>query len=166
MGKRGPQKKPTVMRIIEGNPSKRPVPEPGVVILEGEPFVPPHLSDDAQECVEMIKRMMPPKLYGEVDGFALSAYATAYAWHKYFSHAMSAPDFQTMVVGSTGALRPHPYFKLLKDQSGEMRAWGTRLGLDPAARAALIGLAPAAPEKPPSKFDGLIKTKNARRAKG
>ena len=155
MGSRGPQPKPNVLKLIDGNPGKRPVGAPGVVAT-GEPFIPDDLHDHAIECIEMIKRMMPPKVYAEVDGFALSAFATAYAWHRHCRHAMNDPNFQPMVLGSTGiAKRPNPYFKLLKDQSDQMRAWGTRLGLDPAARQALTGGAQA-PERPPSKFDGLM----------
>ena len=154
MGKRGPQPKPHALKVIEGNPGKRPIVAPGVVV-DGEPFIPDDLHDHAIECIEMIKRMMPPKLFGEVDGFALSAYATAYAWHRHCRHTMNDPNFEPMIKGSTGkSMRPNPYFKLLREQSDQMRAWGTRLGLDPAARQALVA-GVGAPERPPSKFDQL-----------
>lgn len=154
MGSRGPKPKLSVVRSLEGNPSKRAIPPSGFTV-EGEPFIPDDLSENAQECIEKIKEMMPPGVYGAIDGFALSAYATAYAWHRFFRHAMSDPNFKPLVKGSQGQQRAHPYFKLIKDQSSIMMSWGDRLGLDPKARQALMGVAPAQ-SAPASKFGGLM----------
>jgi phage terminase small subunit len=151
MGKRGPKPKLASIRKIEGNPSKRPIVDLGVEAL-GEVFAPDHLRDDATACIEMIRRSMPPKTYATVDTFALSAFATAWAWHKRATHEMNDPDFAPVVDGSKGQKQPNPWFRILKAMSEEMRSWGDRLGLDPKARAAL-----QLPEsKPRSKFDGLI----------
>ena len=151
MGKRGPRPKLASLKQLEGNPGKRAI---DVIGLEatGEVFAPEHLHDDAQACIEMVKRSMPPKTYATVDTFALSAFATAWAWHKRATHEMNAPDFAPIVEGSKGQKQPNPWFKILKAMSEEMRTWGDRLGLDPKARAALK----LPDEKPRSKFDGLI----------
>jgi len=154
MGNRGPKPKLVAMRLLEGNPSKRAMPPAGIDAM-GEPFIPPDLSDDAQECIEKIKELMPPGIYGAIDGFALSAYATAYAWHKFFRHEMTSPDFEPLVIGSTGQQKAHPYFKLIKDQSSIMMSWGDRLGLDPKARQAIAGAGNGA-QKPASKFGSLV----------
>lgn len=153
MGKRGPKPKLTVVAKLEGNPGKRAL-APAGLTAEGEPFIPDDLNNHAIECIEMIKRMMPPGVYGQIDGFALSAFATAYAWHRYFRHAMNDPDFKPLVKGSQGQQRAHPYFKLLQNQSAIMMSWGDRLGLDPKARQAITGH--IKPQKPMSKFGGLI----------
>ena len=40
-------KKPAALRILEGNPGKRPIDLSGVE-ASGEPFIPEHLPDDAR----------------------------------------------------------------------------------------------------------------------
>jgi|UPI0004BB123B P27 family predicted phage terminase small subunit len=151
MGKRGPKPKLARLQRLEGNPSKRPIDDFGIAAT-GEALVPDHLHDDAQACIELIKRSMPPKTYATVDTYALSSFATAWAWHKRATHEMNAPDFDPVVDGSKGQKQPNPWFRILKAMSEEMRSWGDRLGLDPKARAALK----LPDEKPRSKFDGLI----------
>src|SRR6478735_11372952 len=97
MGLRGPKKEPAAAQKLKGNPSKAPIVEP-VVIPEGEPFIPPHLDDDAQACIEQVKRAMPPGVYASVDSYALAAFATAWAWHKHAAHHMAAPGFQPVSI--------------------------------------------------------------------
>lgn len=155
MGLRGPKKEPAAVQKLKGNPSKAPVIEP-VVIPEGEPFIPPHLNEDAQACIEQVKRAMPPGVYASVDSYALSAFATAWAWHKHAAHRMAAPDFQPVSVDEKGTDRPSPWFRILNAASAEMRSWGDRLGLTPAARANLK--LPGQGEQK-SKFAGLVALK-------
>ena len=151
-GKRGRPKKPAELERLDGNPTKRPIIEPEVVGL-GEPFVPPHLHEDAQACIEHIKRSMPPRVYSALDSYALAAFATAWAWHKHAAHVMSDPAFVPIDTDDRGVQRPSPWFRVLNSQSAEMRSWGDRLGLNPAARASLK--LPGRDE-PKSKFDGLV----------
>lgn len=159
MGKRGPKPKLAVVRELEGNPGKRPMPHPGMEV-DGEPFIPDFIGEDAQACVELIKSIMPPKVYAGVDGFALSAYATNWAWFKYMAHAMQHPDFKPLVKGSVpGTERPHPYFKMIDNIQKLMMSWGDRLGLDPKARQALNNQ--GEPEAPVNKFQGLMSGRGA-----
>ena len=152
MGKRGPKPKPAAVERLEGNPGKRPIIEPMVVGL-GEPFVPPELHEDAQACIEHIKRSMPPKVYSALDSYALAAFATAWAWYKRAAHVMSDPAFEPIDTDQNGVQRPSPWFRVLNSQSAEMRSWGDRLGLNPAARTSLK--LPGQNE-PRSKFAGLV----------
>lgn len=146
-----PRKAPEERRL-DGNPGKRPIPVE-VSVPEGAPFVPEHLSEDAQICAEHIIRCFVTKSLREPDSYALAAFATAWAWHKAASHAMNDPDFEPLIVGSTGNLVPNPWFKILDQQARIMLAYAQKLYLTPADRAALAG---AGQEKPTSKFDGLI----------
>lgn len=152
MAGRGPKKEPAILQKLKGNPSKRPIVEPEVVGT-GEVFVPPHLHDDAQACIEMVKASMPPSVYCRLDSFALSAFATAWAWHKHAAHVMNAPDFQPVTIDEKGVSRPSAWFKVLNSQSAEMRGWGDRLGLTPSARA---NLKMPRPDEPKSKFGDLV----------
>ena len=149
--KRGSKPKHPAVRALDGNPGKRPIIDVQIEAL-GAVFVPDHLSDDAQACIEHITRMMPPAVYAAVDSYGLACFAAAWAWHKTAVHTMAAPGFVAIVKGSSGQEAMSPWFKVLKLASEEMRSWGDRLGLSPAARMAIK--MPAA-EKPTSKFGNL-----------
>ncbi len=153
MGDRGPRKKLPELDRLDGRPSKRdPLPDFGVEAV-GDAFVPDHLHEDAQACIEIIKASMPRGVYAKVDSFLLAAFAAAWALHKQAAHEISAPDFDHVVENKrTGAQQPNAWIKILNTQAEKLASLGDRLGLDPRARAGLK--LPA--ERPRSKFDGLV----------
>lgn len=153
MGKRGPKKKLAQLEALEGNPGKRPIAEP-TVIATGEAFVPEHINDDAKACIETIKRSMPDGVYALLDGFLLTGFAVAWAWHKKAVEVMEGDDFVPIEVMENGRTYQSAWFIILNQQGANMRSFGDRLGLDPKSRAAL-NIAKAE-EKPKSKFDGLM----------
>jgi phage terminase small subunit len=148
---RGRPRKSPDERMLDGNPSRTPIPV-DVFVPEGAPFVPEHLSEDAQACAEYILRCFKTKRMTGPDSYALSAFATAWAWHKAATHAMNSPDFMPVVVGSTGNEVPSPWFKILNEQARVMLAFAPKLYLTPADRAGLRG----ATEQPKTKFEGLL----------
>jgi hypothetical protein len=152
MGRRGPRPKLAAIKILEGNPGKHAIQEPGIEAF-GEPFVAEHLMDDARGCIEVIKASMPSSVYSALDSFHLAAFGTAWALHKMASHKINAPDFEWFVKGSTGARTPSPWLRILNQQATIIASLGDRLGLDPKSRAALK--LPGARQKR-SKFAGLI----------
>lgn len=156
MGKRGPRPKLPEIARLEGNPGKRPIVDSGIDAL-GEPFVPEHLHDDAQACMEVIKASMPPSVYSALDTYALAAFATAWAVHKRAAHEMNNPGFEWTVVTASGSLQPSPWIKIANSQAALLASLGDRLGLNPKARAALK----LPDEKPRSKFDGLLGAQTA-----
>lgn len=152
MGARGPRKKLPEIDRLDGNPSNRLIPDSGIQAL-GEAFVPEHLPDDAQACIEVIKASMPPKVYNALDSFLLAAFATAWALHKRAAHEMNNPEFKFIGLNSAGNETPSAWVKIANQQAMLLASLGDRLGLNPKARASLhLG----ADQKPVSKFDGLI----------
>ena len=154
MGARGPRKKLPELDRLDGHPSKSspPLPDFGIEAL-GDVFVPDHLHEDAQACVEVVKASMPPRVYAKVDSFLLAAFGAAWALHKQAAHEISSPAFEHVVTNErTGAQQPNAWIKILNTQAEKLASLGDRLGLDPRARAGLR--LPA--ERPRSKFDGLI----------
>jgi len=148
-----PQKKKIpAIQILEGNPSKRLLNAAGVEGL-GEPITPEHLLPDARACVEVIRESMPPRIYSRLDSFALAAFGMAWAVHKKAAETIAHPDFEWMVTNDNGNPVPNPWLKILNAQVPIMIALGSRLGLDPHARAALSAPSVRDPE---SKFAGLI----------
>jgi hypothetical protein len=59
-------KKPAALRILEGNPGKRPLDLPEVE-ASGAPFIPEHLPGDARGCIEVIQKSMPLSVYSGLD---------------------------------------------------------------------------------------------------
>ncbi|MDB5597393.1 MAG: terminase [Hyphomicrobiales bacterium] len=156
MARGRPRKAPEEHRL-EGNPSRRPIPIE-IFAPDGAPFVPDHLSDDAQACAELIIASFKTKRLTSVDSYALAVFTTAWSWHKAATHAMCDPEFKPIVPGSKGGMVPNPWFKILSDQARVMLAYAQKLYLTPADRAALRG---ADQERPLSKFAGLIGQKES-----
>lgn len=140
------------IQILEGNPSKRLLNAAGVEGL-GEPFTPEHLMPDARGCVEVIQASMPPRVYSRLDSFTLAAFGMAWAIHKKAAAEIARPDFEWLVPNQNGNLHPNEWLKILNAQVPILVSLGSRLGLDPHARASLSQPSARDPE---SKFAGLI----------
>jgi phage terminase small subunit len=139
--------------VFEGNPGQYPIEEIGIEGL-GQPFCPEHLCDDARGCMEVIKASMPSSVYSALDSFLLAAFAVAWSVHKKAALEISGRDFKFVhEVNGNGTLAQSPWLAILNKQAVILASLGSRLGLDPAARAALK--LPTAKQKK-SKFDGLI----------
>lgn len=152
MGARGPKKKLAVIEALEGNPSKRAIEDMGVAAL-GAPFIPDHLADDAQGCIDLITQSMPPKVYALVDTFLLAAFGVAWAIHKRAAHELAQPGFQFIVANAAGNEVQNTWIKVHTQQAMLMATLGDRLGLNPKARAQIKLPEPG---KQASKFDGLL----------
>lgn len=151
MGKRGPKPKPTRLRILEGNPSKRPVntaePTPS-----GVPECPEHLSDDGKAMWSQIMGSVPPGMISCADAPLLAAYCEAWSTHKAAVENLRNERTlfgQSMVTNG----KPSPYIRIMTDAARTMATLGSRLGLSPADRAGLK-IGDRKPEA--SKWAGLI----------
>jgi phage terminase small subunit len=137
MGARGPQKRLSALRRLEGDTSHRPIVDDSGIEAHGEPFVPEHLMEDARGCLDVIKLSMPSGIYSALDSFNLSNFAVAWAIHKKATIAISAPDFKMTLMNSKGTEVQNPLIKIVNQQAVVMASLGDRLGLDPRARRAL-----------------------------
>jgi len=77
----GRHKRHPELKRLDGNPGKRVI-DDLLIVPEGEPTAPPHLSDDGTACFDMIVGSMPPNLYAAIDTFALTAFAEAFRMPK------------------------------------------------------------------------------------
>jgi phage terminase small subunit len=145
-------KKPAAVRILEGNPGRRPIDLPEVE-ASGEPFIPEHLPDDARGCIDVVKSSMPPGVYSRLDSFLLAAFGMAWMIHKMAAIEVSNPAFEWTTTNTKGTQVPSPWLKILNQQAMILASLGDRLGLDPKSRAALK--LPSARQQR-SKFEGLI----------
>lgn len=134
---RGPGKKPTRLTVLEGNPGHRPLPtnelEPtGIVIM---PDYVTAMSLYAQEVWVRVVSSMPTGVYTTADTELVAQYATAAHLYKWASEVVSKEGLT--VTSPQGAITVHPAVRIMKQAADTTRSHGTRLGLDPAARAAM-----------------------------
>ena len=144
MGARGPSAMPTSLKLLEGNPGKRPLnfAEP---IPDGLPIKPKTLSRAAGETWNMLIESMPPGIYTKADSKNLAAYCEACAMQEQASVHLQAG----IVIDD----KISPWMRIFNEQVKLMSTLGSQLGCTPGARANLK----TPPKKAASKFDGLIK---------
>jgi P27 family predicted phage terminase small subunit len=146
---RGRKPKPPELKEALGNPGNRPIPEPAIKVKGTKPIIPDHLDDEAKACMEMIQRSMPADVYQTIDTFALTSFAVLWSLHR---QAVIALNLYGPVIEGKDGEKMNPWFRVMSDCAGKMKEIGSRLGLDPVARASLV----LPSDKPKGKFDGLL----------
>ena len=145
---RGRKPKPTRLKVITGNPGKRPLnynePRPDIEI----PECPPELSLAAQrEWQRLVGDLTTLRLLTNLDRAALAAYCGAYA---VWAEAMEAiQKFGAMVKSPSGYPIQSPYVAIANRQAELMMRIAAEFGFTPASRSRI---ATPSPEEP-SLFD-------------
>lgn len=132
MGKRGPKPKPSYLRLLEGNPSGRPInlDEP---ICELPPSKPAIVAADelaSQEWDRLI-RVMPPGLYTALHNPLLAMHCLAWSM---LVKAQAAIDEHGITVATERGRTTSPAVKVWKIATDTLLKTADRLGLHPAAR--------------------------------
>lgn len=156
----GRKLKPTHLKVIEGNPGKRPIPEEPKPDIGELPAPPEFLTAEAKEEWERISvQLHRLGLLTVVDVASLGAYCQAYGRWVLAERAiakMAANDVLTgglMIKTTNGNAIQNPLVGTSNKAASDMVRYAAEFGLTPAARARL---AIGSIEKPKSKFDGLI----------
>lgn len=137
----GRKPKPRAIREREGNPGKRPLPEPVVVGgAPAEPMTPPaHLEDEAKdfwsEAITVLERL---GILDTIDSPALEAMATAYARMRQAQREVQEVGLTT--YGANGQLVEHPAVKVERYSAKLFLQYAEHFALTPVARTRL-GLA-------------------------
>jgi P27 family predicted phage terminase small subunit len=146
----GPPRKPTVLKLITGNPSGRPLPAAEPIPEPSLPAVPPHLSDEAKvEWDRVANEMHELGMLTRLDRSMLAAYCQAYSdWIEAEQHlqkygrVMKSPMKTTTrtVRGVTttetsgGYPIQNPYLAIRNRALELMHRFGAECGLSPASR--------------------------------
>ena len=133
MGRRGPQPKPTALRVLEGRVQHRSLPKGEPQPRLGAPACPRWLDPAAREEWRLIVdewARAAPKLLTKVDGGVLANYCQA--------RARWAQAEQDIAVDLANGI-PFDRSKVLiaAKYSAQIRAFAQELGLSPAARTRL-----------------------------
>ena len=154
---------PTNLRILRGNPSKRPLNkgEPKPPIPETCPEPPEYLSAVA---AEEWRRTGPQAhvlgLLTRLDITLFSVYCENYArWRAAVAALAEAaandPETHGLVItDDDGELKINPLVRVVSQASRDLLRFAMEFGLTPVARSHIQG--GIDPPRPPSRFDGLL----------
>lgn len=134
MGRRGPTPKPTRLRLIEGNPSKRPLnrnePKPRPV----RPPCPRWLNQEAKrEWRRIVPELDALGLLTIVDRAALAGYCQAYARWRQAEEAIEKYG----MIGKTesGYVQQLPYVSIAQKSLQILKGFAQEFGLTPSSRS-------------------------------
>jgi P27 family predicted phage terminase small subunit len=153
---RGRKPKPTALKLIEGNPGKRPLnagePRPGLKM----PTCPAHLCPSAKaEWKRLAGQMHTLGIVTEFDRSALAAYCQAYG--RWVEAERKLNETPLLIKLPSGYIQPSPWLAIANKQLELMHKYLTDLGLSPASRSRITTMPSLAPKpweirRPPSKF--------------
>ena len=136
----GPPKKPTKLRILEGNPSKRPLPKNEPEPDPTMPQCPDWLMDDAKhEWKRVAPELNRIGLLTIIDQTALAGYCQSYArWKKAEEEIKLLKNTIYPLKDEGGNIKgfqQYPQYGIVNQCLKQIRAFCSEFGLTPAARA-------------------------------
>lgn len=146
MARRGRPPKPTALKILQGNPGKRPLPKDEPRPEAKTPSCPRFLSGGAKaEWRRIVPELEALGLLTKVDRAALAAYCQAYArWKE--AEAFLTENGTTYVSrdkdGKVKFVAPFPQVSIAQKQSQLMHRFLVEFGLTPSSRTRVKGIAP------------------------
>ena len=133
---RGRKPKPTAVKVLEGNPGKRPLneSEPRPPVPESVPYAPRHLNKDAkQEWRRVLPILMQMGLYTELDRGAASMLCQT--WGRWVVAERMCQEQGEILTSSTGYVYQNPWrYEANKAQALMLRLL-TEFGMTPSSRA-------------------------------
>lgn len=135
----GRRPKPTVLRLVQGNPGKRPLNRSEPKPKRKSPIRPAHLSEKAKTAWPKVSRILSGlSVLTVADGLSLEGLCEAYADYldsrEELRKAGSA-YYQIATEGGGVMWRAHPALAVRNDADRRLRAWLVEFGLTPAARS-------------------------------
>jgi len=136
VGQRGPAPIPTAIRVLEGNPGKRPLNRQEPQPRPKAPKCPDHLDETARKewkrLLPILRRM---KILTEADGIALAGLCQAYST---MAQAQAKLNRTGLLYGKEGQpIRASPLLRIIHDCSERINILCREFGLTPAARSRL-----------------------------
>jgi P27 family predicted phage terminase small subunit len=130
----GRRPKPTHLRLLHGNPGKRPInvnePKPATEM----PVVPEYLSEVANaEWTRMSELLLRLGLLTTLDWTALAAYCTVYA--RWVEAEAAVKKTGVVVKAPSGYPMISPYYTVANQCLNQMRMFMIEFGLTPASRS-------------------------------
>lgn len=152
MGKRGPAPKPTALRIIEGNPSNRPLQKNEPKPTAGIPTRPEWLLPEAKhEWSRVVPELERLGLLTVVDRAALATYCQA--WARYVEAEAKLSEYGGVLKAKkSDYVQVSPYETISRHSAQIVKAFCAEFGLTPSSRGRMsVGV--EEPREEPSWLD-------------
>jgi P27 family predicted phage terminase small subunit len=135
----GPPRKPTAIRILEGNRSHRPLNDHEPTPLTGEPAMPKHLTATARrEWRRLVPLLLSMRVLSESDGIALgilcSAYANLITAQQLMVKSATGSSSGLLMKTASGYVQQSPLLSIINAQSEIVSKQLQQFGLSPASR--------------------------------
>jgi P27 family predicted phage terminase small subunit len=148
---RGRKPTPTFLKIVNGNPGKRPLNEGEAKVAPARPTPPAFLSDDAtQEWDRVIDRLFEVGLMTDLDRSTLAAYCDAYGRWAQASRSLARMAEQDLLTGAmmiktkNGNAIQNPLLGIANHARAEMVRFAAEFGMTPSARTRIdVGISAA-----------------------
>lgn len=139
MGKRGPAPAPTELKLLRGNPGKRPLndKEPRPAEIQETPKPPAFLGKyGKKEWKRITPLLVKNKLFTELDETALAAYCQAY--DRWITVEKCLRGYEKMTyVTDKGNIVQRPEVGIANKAMEELLKFGREFGLSPSSRTNL-----------------------------
>jgi P27 family predicted phage terminase small subunit len=141
MAMRGRKPKPTALKLVQGNPGRRPLNENEPAPPSTLPTCPAHLSDEAKKEWERLARVLNEMgVLTEVDRAVMAAYCQAYGrWVEAETKLRETP---LLLKTPAGYVQQSPWLSISHKQIEIMAKLMPELGLTPSSRSRLVAQAP------------------------
>lgn len=142
MGRRGPPPKPTKLKLLAGNPGKRPLnahePDPAVEV----PEIPAHLTAAArQEWQRVAGELEALGLLTRIDRASLAGYCQA--WARWIEAEEQLAKFGLIVKAPSGYPMPSPFLAIANKALEQINRFSSEFGMTPASRTRIQTTPPA-----------------------
>src|SRR5262245_3685380 len=118
----GRRPKPTHLKLLTGNPGRRPLNKGEAKPPPGIPSCPGHLNPVAKREWRRVSRLLAEcGLFTEIDRAALAAYCQCYA--RWVEAERAIGEVGTLVKAPSGYPIPHPYFGIANRAMKQMHAF-------------------------------------------
>lgn len=133
----GRKRKPTAIKILEGNPGRRPLNSKEPVPTKGAITCPAWLPPEAKrEWKRLAKKLEIMGVLTEIDRVALASYCLAYARWRQAEEYIDTHEITTETP--SGYKQQIPHVSISHTYSKLMLRYMTELGLTPASRSKII----------------------------
>jgi P27 family predicted phage terminase small subunit len=148
MGRRGPRPEPTALKLLKGNPGKRPLNEREPRPSPGAPEAPAHLDEEAsREWDRVVGTLDQLGLVTTLDRAALAGYCQA--WSRWVDAEMKLREYGAVLKSPIkGVPLMSPYLTIANRALEQMRQFLSEFGMSPASRTRIRTDEPPAPAVP------------------
>ena len=136
----GPAPKPAALKVIQGNPGRRPINKDELAVPVHAPDCPDHLHDEARaEWDRMIPRLLRFRLVSELDTAALALYCQAFGRWQCAEKAIAKEAEESggdglIIKAPSGYPIQNPYLSIANRAMEDCHKYIQAFGLSPSAR--------------------------------